>query len=906
MNGERRFRDARSFYLDTLKSDVFHGVIRVNAPQDPAVLSSGRIVSHLRLSAQEYASALFSAASSLAQRGFASNYTLHSQQQSSSTSTSASTRPLYVGVWKVERATHNGPSKKQVSIWTCDKQQLVQHNSRQSVSSASRHDLVTKRLERAVEVLKKDAASLSRLRHPCILEMTEPVEETRSTISFATEPVTACLRHSISTSGSSKNANELELDEVEIQKGLSQIGKGLQFLHESAKLVHGNLTPDAVVINDKGDWKLAGFGLSTYLFGPSGAPAKWEFPELDHALPSAVQRDYDFIAPEYILDETPPAPSNDMYSLGCLIHMIHCKSGPPFSNHNSLQTARTNMDETLSRNLLRTQWRRLPDEVQSVLSQLLTRYPSSRINASSFLAHQYFSNLLVSTLNFLSRDAFNSQTTEAQTSFLKGLQQASFASWCRVLPRFSDKVNRRKVLPALLEETRKANLVPFLLPNILSIAAKMDVDAFRDQVLPSLKPLFALREPPQAVISLLDSCGIFVEKCSPSVFREEVMPLLYMSLESDNPVVLEKALKIVPQLSETLDYTTVKTTLFPKVATVFSKTTLLSVKVNTLICFHSMIKTLDKYTLTEKLVPLLAKIKTKEPAVMVATLAVHEAMGNKVEISAIATLILPQLWAMSMGPLLNMDQFEKFMSAIKRLGARVEEEHTRHLRELKRLEESNGANARHHDGSVDFETLVKSGGLVNGSARKVQNDLWADDSPRALTPVVSPPITPASQNMFTPVPSAAEVSRPTHSSRPSYATTSSRSSPAQASHAFSSVPTTPSTSSLQPQYPSSFPAEPAAANSLNSFASLQPSTTTRTQTTPSYKPNYNLGGSAPLTGATVKPQWNVIAPQAKPATMAAATPPGYNAGLAVLEPQVVARAKPATMDFAWQDFDPLK
>jgi SCY1-like protein 2 len=44
----------------------------------------------------------------------------------------------------------------------------------------------------------------------------------------------------------------------------------------------------------------------------------------------------------------------------------------------------------------------------------------------------------------------------------------------QVLPRFSDKVNRRKVLPSLLEETRKANLVPFLLPNILYIAGKMD------------------------------------------------------------------------------------------------------------------------------------------------------------------------------------------------------------------------------------------------------------------------------------------------------------------------------------------------------------------------------------------------------------------------------------------------
>jgi SCY1-like protein 2 len=63
-----------------------------------------------------------------------------------------------------------------------------------------------------------------------------------------------------------------------------------------------------------------------------------------------------------------------------------------------------------------------------------------------------------------------------------------------------------------------------------------------------------------------------------------------------------------------------------------------------------------------------------------ATLAVHEAMGAKVDREAIATLVLPQLWAMSMGPrefqrisietldspltnsVLNADQFGRFMA----------------------------------------------------------------------------------------------------------------------------------------------------------------------------------------------------------------------------------------------------
>lgn len=36
--------------------------------------------------------------------------------------------------------------------------------------------------------------------------------------------------------------------------------------------------------------------------------------------------------------------------------------------------------------------------------------------------------------------------------------------------------------------------------------------------------------------------------------------------------------------------------------------------------------------------------------IQMATLAVHEAMGAKVDREATATLVLPQLWSMSMGP----------------------------------------------------------------------------------------------------------------------------------------------------------------------------------------------------------------------------------------------------------------
>lgn len=116
-----------------------------------------------------------------------------------------------------------------------------------------------------------------------------------------------------------------------------------------------------------------------------------------------------------------------------------------------------------------------------------------------------------------------------------------------------------------------------------------------------------------------------------------------------------------------------------------------------------------------------------------ATLNVQEAMGLKVDREAVATLVLPQLWAMSMGPLLNLDQFQRFMSVIRKLGDRVEEEHKQFLRDSQRLEDrsataTNGTSGTQPAG-VDFASLV---GRANGATVKADSVIdasqsWDDD-----------------------------------------------------------------------------------------------------------------------------------------------------------------------------------
>lgn len=572
--------------------------------------------------------------------------------------------------------------------------------------------------ERTIEVLKSEASALGRLRHPSILEMVEPLEETRNELIFATEPVLSSL--DLSIPGSGRQASLVELDEVEIQKGILQICKGLSFLHSSAQLIHSNICPESVVINGAGDWKISGLGLTIPLLASNGAPTRWEFPTFDGRVPSYIQRSFDYMAPEYALDEQ-LLTASDMYSLGCLIYVVHSKGAPPFNTHGSLGGLRENAGKPLPG------IGGMDSDLQGLLRSLITRHATARPTPATLPSHPFFSSLPISTLNFLDRSNFTSKTREEKISFMKGL--------AGVLGKFSSGLQTRKILPSLLEEMKDTHLLPYILPNVFSISTALSPAQFASMVLPSLKPLFTIKEPPQNMLTLLDNLTMLQNKTDKLVFREHVLPLVYNALESEHAMVQERALKAVPDLCDTIDYAEVQGVLFPRVALVFTKTRILTVKVATLVTFLSMVKTLDQTSLTQKLVPLLSKIRTKEPAVMTATLAVQEAMGFKVDREAVATLVLPQLWSMSMGPLLNVQQFQRFMEVIKKLGERVEKEHDQFLRDSQRLEDRSsagtipGGNGVSSTTNVDFESLV---GRAYGATVKADTAVdthipWEDD-----------------------------------------------------------------------------------------------------------------------------------------------------------------------------------
>ncbi|KAE9420686.1 hypothetical protein Angca_006395, partial [Angiostrongylus cantonensis] len=114
-----------------------------------------------------------------------------------------------------------------------------------------------------------------------------------------------------------------------------QIIDGLSYLHNSAKILHGNLTPSAIFVTNSRQWKIAGFAFAVAAKEPDCYPC---FP-WTKKLPPILQPDLDFLAPEYLAPNQQTVTSAaDVFSLGVLICWIYAGGKRLIDAKNNLET----------------------------------------------------------------------------------------------------------------------------------------------------------------------------------------------------------------------------------------------------------------------------------------------------------------------------------------------------------------------------------------------------------------------------------------------------------------------------------------------------------------------------------------------------------------------------------------
>ncbi|CAD5206773.1 unnamed protein product [Bursaphelenchus okinawaensis] len=162
-----------------------------------------------------------------------------------------------------------------------------------------------------VDLLKYGSSQLSALSHPRLLKCLGPLTESKDVICLLIEPILGSLDTFLEI---------YTLERLEIKLGILQLIDGLSYLHNSAKILHGNLNPQSIYVSCSQQWKIGGFRFSV--------PAKKEdlFPcySWSKKLPPELQPDLDFLAPEYLApNNNHVTTSADVFSLGVLICWIY-------------------------------------------------------------------------------------------------------------------------------------------------------------------------------------------------------------------------------------------------------------------------------------------------------------------------------------------------------------------------------------------------------------------------------------------------------------------------------------------------------------------------------------------------------------------------------------------------------
>ncbi|KAJ1819772.1 Protein kinase domain-containing protein ppk32 [Coemansia sp. RSA 2598] len=626
-----------------------------------------------------------------------------------------SARPQgHSGLWTLYK-THRRATRQPATIWVFDKQRFFDRGINLQTLGVGEQ-------RRILELLKTEAAQLTKLRHPSVLQVMEPLEDTRGTMMFVTEQVVASLDDLIKGSGGGRwvvDGEEYELDELEIQKGLLQVSRGLQFLHRDVRIMHGNLQASSVLVDAKGDWKLAGLGFSR----PTVDGSRVVSFEHDYGMPEHTQQTLEFLAPEMVVDGWCSA-TCDVFSLGCLAYALHNRGASPLDCGNDLGAYK--------RAVAGLQQRRarleLPETLVAVVGSLLSREPGSRMTLEEFQGSAYFDNVLVAGLRYL--EAFAAQPSDQKIAFMRGLP--------RILPQYPVRVLRRKLLPALLDQANDHELLRFTLPNIFSIVEHLAPAEFASLALAGLQPIYAQTGlSAAATVVLLENVGLVQKKMAEDVFNRSVMPLVYSSLGSADPQVQEQALKTVPEISRHLGYADLRDQLLPRVQQLYSRATVLAHKVRALMCLHGMLDSLDKTTVVEKVLPMLRRTKTREPAVVMALVAVYGELAERcLDRLVVAKEVIPELWAILVEARLSLDQFDRLAAVVQRLSKKVTDEQRVKAEEYQRIDRLARADAgggrdsadglavgggatgdRLVDGALGFESLVRgNGGPSNGSA----------------------------------------------------------------------------------------------------------------------------------------------------------------------------------------------
>lgn len=592
-----------------------------------------------------------------------------------------------------------------------------------------------------LETLKRGVTQLTKIRHPQVLTVQHPLEESRESLAFATEPVFCSLANILGNTTNMptpvpSGIASYKLYEVEIKYGLIQLAEGLSFLHSDVKLLHRNICPESILVNKQGAWKISGFDFCVLNQNPHEAKPFWPMTEYNSTWHILTQPSLEYMAPEYALISS-HSTASDIYSLGMLIYALHSVGGKPIKSFGkdfgSFKRFASDLKQGKFPGISC-----VPNGLVDYVKLMLNATPEMRPDIHQLTKVPYFEDVGVKTLSYL--DSLFQWDNLQKSKFYKGLPQ--------IIQKLPHRINMYRILPCLVKEFVNPPMIPFVLPNVLLIAENCNSKEFTKHVLPHLKVVFKIQDPIQILLIFMQKMELLLKLTPPEDVKTDVLPMLYRALESDAQQIHELCLSVIPTFASLIDYPAMKNALLPRIKKLCINTGFVSVRVNCLLCIGKLLEHLDKWLVLDEIIPFLPQIPSREPAVLMGILGIYKLAltHNKLGITKelIATKVIPFLVPLCIENGLSLNQFNALVSLVKEMFARVETEHRSKLEQLNSIQQESK--------TLDLNYQSAAGPLVASAAPPINNsDIDDMFSGLGMDNFMGSPIKETKSNLTSPV-----------------------------------------------------------------------------------------------------------------------------------------------------------
>lgn len=504
--------------------------------------------------------------------------------------------------------------------------------------------------------------------------------------------------------------SKFHLEELEVKLGVIQLCEALVFAHSSAQMTHLNINPESIFLTVDGTWKIGAFNWAQFSAYQDRAEQLFAYPEQDVTELIPTRPLLDYVAPECVFLNRFDAAA-DIFSLGCVVFelftgapLLQCRGNAAAYKRQMQQLYPLTLDK-------------VPHTLRVSLEQLLVVDPSKRLTAAGFLQSEFFNDLTIRVLHYISHILEKDDRSKAD--FFKGLLTA--------LPQFELTVIERKILPALVNELKNLILVPFLLPCLFTIVEMVNSSPdkggksfFQTRIFPHLLPLFTIKEPIQVALLLLQRVDLLAKGLNEKEINEHIATLFCFALDHDSLDLKLAALKVGPPIFGAFTYDKLRNALLPRLENILSSATVNSaVRVGCLSCFSRMIPLFSRNIVEEQLLPIVLRSNSvdRNPAVQMATAGVCDVISKKFgeEITAIRvrcsltsalyvrplTLfvfqLLPLLIPTSVDPNLNKQQFDTFFEIISSMLERIATSRRKALDEQQKLRDKDESQKKMED-----------------------------------------------------------------------------------------------------------------------------------------------------------------------------------------------------------------